>query len=198
MTAPSGAWLAAILVGVATLLWTRPGAALPVRPGAGATGSRPGRRGSTRARRHRPSGLTRADLAHVAELLAACLRSGAGVVESVEAVATAADGEVAGRLRAVAAALRWGIPPLTAWRAAGGGLDQVGRPLVLAEETGLAPADLLVSAAQELRQAEAHDARLRATRLEVSATLPMGLAFLPGFALTAILPLVVALAGSLG
>jgi hypothetical protein len=68
----------------------------------------------------------------------------------------------------------------------------------VAETTGGAPADLLAAAADRIREAHERDLERRAARAGVLLVLPLGLAFLPAFALTALVPVVLALAQGMG
>jgi Flp pilus assembly protein TadB len=126
-------------------------------------------------------------------LLALALRSGMGQRESLECVARACDGAVARQLRAVSAALRWGRPSQEAWAYA----PAIWRPAALAwqvsETTGAGPAQLVEDASWRIRDRE--DRRLEAAggRAAVRLVLPLGAAFLPAFACTSVIPVVLAL-----
>ena len=73
--------------------------------------SRPGVTSRPRATRR----ATPHDVADALALLALALRSGMGQSEALERVAQVSEGPVAGHLRAVTAALRWGRPSGEAW-----------------------------------------------------------------------------------
>jgi len=126
-------------------------------------------------------------------LLSLALRSGMGQREALEHVAGASHGQVASHLASVAAALRWGRPGPEAWSF----VPAVWRPAALAWEVadraGAAPAQLVEEAAWRIRERE--DRRLQAAtaRAGVRLVLPLGLAFLPAFACTAVVPVVLAL-----
>jgi len=127
-------------------------------------------------------------------LLALALRAGLGLTEALDEVRPGAGDEVARDLAAVVAALRWGRPAREAWSYAG----EVWRPAelawVVAEETGAAPASLVEQAAHRLREDLERQREQRAARAGVLLVLPLGLGFLPAFACTAVVPVVVALA----
>jgi pilus assembly protein TadC len=127
-------------------------------------------------------------------LLSLALRSGMGQREALERVALASDGQVAGHLRSVAAALQWGRPGREAW----GYAPAVWRPAALAwelaEAAGAAPAQLVEEAAWRIRDGEDRRLQAAAARAGVRLVLPLGLAFLPAFACTAVVPVVLALA----
>ncbi|GAA1902804.1 type II secretion system F family protein [Lapillicoccus jejuensis] len=131
-------------------------------------------------------------------LLAVALRSGCGVTEAVEAVAAVHDddpGPVAVQLRAVAAALRWGVAPYPAWTAADPAWARVATVLAVAARAGTAPGPPLLRAARDLRAAEAAAVEVAAARAGVRLVAPLGLVFLPAFVLTTLVPVVLALAG---
>lgn len=147
------------------------------------------------AGRRRP--LTTSDVAEVMVLLAVSLRSGCGMTEAVEAVAAAHEGDhggpVAQQLHAVAAALRWGVAPYAAWTAADPAWSKVATVLAVATRAGTAPGPPLLRAARDLRSAEASRVEVAAARAGVRLVAPLGLAFLPAFVLTTLVPVVLAL-----
>ncbi len=128
-------------------------------------------------------------------LLVLALRSGASVTESVSRVADSSPGVVRRDLARVVAALAWGATAAEAWA----GLGPVWRPAALAftmaAETGASPSTLLASAARRVREQHEADRSRRAARAGVLLVLPLGLGFLPAFACTAVIPVVLALAG---
>lgn len=134
------------------------------------------------------------DVADALVLLSLALRSGMGQREALERVALASDGQIASHLRSVAAALRWGRPGREAW----GYVADVWRPAALAWEladrAGAAPAQLVEEAAWRIRDGEDRRLQAAAARAGVRLVLPLGLAFLPAFACTAVVPVVLALA----
>ena len=92
------------------------------------------------------------------------------------------------------AALRWGLPAREAWACAGAHWRQAATATHLSEQTGAPAADLLDGAATRMRD-QADRARERAAaRAGVLLVLPLGLGFLPAFACTAVVPVVVTLA----
>lgn len=139
--------------------------------------------------------LTAADVASAMVLLAVALRSGCGVVEAVEAVARVSEGRVHSDLVRVAAAYRWGVDAGRAWTLADPGWSGVARALGVAERAGVPPSALLVDGAGDLRRDELAALDVAGARVGVRMVLPLGLAFLPAFCLTSVVPLVVALAG---
>lgn len=139
-------------------------------------------------------GLEVDDVASTMVLLAVALRSGCGVVEAVEAVARVSDERVGADLRSVAAAVRWGVDPVQAWVAVDPGWEPVARVLAVAIRSGTPPSAMLLEAARDERSAELAALDVAGARLGVRLVLPLGVAFLPAFCLTTVVPLVLALA----
>jgi pilus assembly protein TadC len=181
--------LVSALAAAAVLLW--PGGS--ARGGAGRRfldGHAP--RTPTPAPRSAPA--TAHTVADALLLVSLVLRSGRGPREAVERVAAVSDGATALHLRTVAAALAWGLPVAEAWRYA----PEVWRPAALAwqvaESAGSGPAQLVEEASWRLREAEDRRLEAAAARAGVRLVLPLGLAFLPAFACTTVIPVVLALA----
>jgi Flp pilus assembly protein TadB len=132
-------------------------------------------------------------------LLGLALRSGKGLAESLALVARAAPHAVRVDLEAVVAALRWGVPAARAWSYAGTRWRPVAVAYQLAATTGASPVSLLAEAARRLREDLEEARSRRAARAGVLLVLPLGLGFLPAFACTAVVPVVLSLAaGVLG
>ena len=127
-------------------------------------------------------------------LVALALRAGLDLTRALEQVAVGARGPVARDLSAVVAAVRWGRPVDEAWAYAGATWRPAALAWSVAEATGAAPAALVASAAVRLREGQERDRERRAARAGVLLVLPLGLGFLPAFACTAVLPVVIALA----
>jgi len=127
-------------------------------------------------------------------LLAVALRSGCGEVEAVEAVAGVSEGRVEADLWSVAAARRWGVDAEQAWTAADPGWFVVSRLLAVAGRAGMPPSRLLVDGSRDHRAAELAALDTAGARVGVRLVAPLGLAFLPAFVLTTVVPLVLALA----
>lgn len=137
------------------------------------------------------------ELADTLVLLVLALRSGLGLAEALHEVERCTTGPVRDDLAAVVAGLRWGRPVGEAWAFAGGGWRPVAQAMQVAEATGAAPADLLADTAVRLREQHERELERRAGRAGVLLVLPLGLAFLPAFACTAVVPVVLALARGL-
>ncbi|MDO5698123.1 MAG: type II secretion system F family protein [Dermatophilus congolensis] len=136
-----------------------------------------------------------ATLASTADLLSMALRSGCGVIEALEAVGERQPDAAGAHLRSVASALRWGVPDDEAWHSVPDAWAPVARALTLANRAGVPPADLIARAADDLRAAERARLEMATAQLGVRVVLPLGLAFLPAFVLTTVVPVVVALLG---
>jgi len=173
--------LAAVLVTLAVLLATGPAPSLPLPT-------------ALRGQAVRPAPpLTMPDVADTLDLLALALRGGAGIVQAIDAVAERTGPPASDQLRRVSAALRWGVEDARAWSTVPVAWQPAARALHMAATAGAAPADLLHMAAGDLRRAEAARLELAASRLGARVVLPLGLAFLPAFALTTVAPVVLAL-----
>ena len=135
-----------------------------------------------------------AEVAGVLDLRALTRRSGAGLVESMEAVATRVGGPLGLHLRTVAAASRWGVDDAAAWASVPSAWQPAARALRMAASAGVPPADALARAADEVRRSEQQRVEVATATLGVRIVLPLGLVFLPAFILTTVVPIVLALA----
>jgi pilus assembly protein TadC len=135
-----------------------------------------------------------AEVAGVIELLALTLRGGVGLVEAMEAVAARVGGPLGMHLQMVAAAGRWGVEDATAWASVPSAWEPAARALRMAATAGVPPADALVRAAEEVRRGEQQRLEMATATMGVRLVLPLGLAFLPAFVLTTVVPIVLALA----
>ena len=197
--------LALLLVGLATALW-------PSRSGQGGLGRQGGPGGD---RHHASTGIvawptvaffrdrrpTRRrhlassdDVADALVLISLALRAGLPLVEALHQVQAASTGRVRGELAAVVAALRWGRPAREAWSYAGPGWRPAALATHMSEQTGAAPAALIDRAAARLREERERERERAAARAGVLLVLPLGLGFLPAFACTAVVPVVLNLA----
>lgn len=129
-------------------------------------------------------------------LCALALRSGLGPIEALEAVADTVGGPVALHLRVVASAHRWGQDAATSWAHVG----EEWRPAALAwqaaEQSGAAPAGVVLAAAERMRREESSRVEAAVQRAGVLLVLPLGACFLPGFVGTTVVPVVLHLARS--
>ncbi len=178
-----GTVLAAVLVACAVLMW--PGGTAPWHL-----------RRSTSKRSQDPFGGDEPDLPEVLDHVALALRGGAGLQPALREVAAATPGDAGVELATVAAALAWGLGDEVAWAKAPPHWQPAQRALVLAARGGVAPSELLSAAALDMRRDALARVENETARLSVRLVLPLGLAFLPAFILTTVVPVVIALAGS--
>lgn len=193
LTGPSSL-TAAVLVGLTVLVW--PGRAGPrgfVAAASGPQGRRTFRAPWAR-RLGRPLELAVPD---VLDLVALALDAGTSTVGALRAASDGLPGQGGVELRTVAAALEWGLPDEAAWASAPSRWEPAGRALRLAARAGVPPAGLLRRAADDLRRERLSQVDTATARLGVRLVLPLGLAFLPAFVLTTVVPVVLALAGAL-
>jgi len=152
----------------------------------------------SRADRQRREAL-QAQSAVSADLLAACLLSGAPTVRAVRAVGDAMDSPVAEHLRALASALDLGASPAVAWQSFGAesALAPIARVAARSSDTGAPLAPLLVGVADDLRRSERSRGEAAARAAGVRAVGPLAACFLPAFVLLGVVPVVVSLAAPL-
>lgn len=184
----------ALLVALAVLAWPA---------GAGTSFVASGRRGPRTlgalvGRGPRRAGQEQeAEVPDVLDLVALALDAGSGTVAALRAAADRLPGASGTELRTVVAALEWGLPDDAAWAAAPDRWEPAGRALRLAARAGVPPADLLRRAAEDIRRERLNRVETATARLGVRLVVPLGLAFLPAFVLTTVVPVVLALAGAL-
>jgi hypothetical protein len=135
----------------------------------------------------------------VVDLLAGCLDAGAAMPDALSAAAVAAPPDLEVHCRAVAAALRCGVPAAQAWSGwlSDPGLAPVARTAVRTAHTGAAAAADLRRTATRLRTRHRCAAQERMRRASIWLVVPLGLCFLPAFVLVSVVPLVVGLLPSL-
>ena len=137
------------------------------------------------------------EVADAIDLLALALTSGAAVTSCLDLVAEQCPGRVGAELRQVSAALHWGVEPRAAWASVSPMWAPAGAALVLAETAGAAPAALCREAAARVRSDERHRLETAGAKVAVRLVLPLGLCFLPAFALLTVVPVVVAMASAM-
>lgn len=126
-------------------------------------------------------------------LLALAFRSGLPTWQVLDAVAEQSPEHVSRDLRQVAAALRWGADEHEAWASVDPAWAPAARAVSIAHQAGIAPAALLMKAAEDTRRADLERLELAAAQVGVRLVLPLGLVLLPAFCLTTVVPLVVSL-----
>ena len=146
-----------------------------------------------RSRRVR-DGVRTDQVADTLLLLVLVLRSGVALEEALRRVADGSTGPVRSELQAVVAALRWGVSPARSWEYAGEHWHAAAVAFELSSATGASPTNLLSDAAARIRERLEEERARRAARAGVLLVVPLGLGFLPAFACTAVVPLVLALA----
>lgn len=127
------------------------------------------------------------------ELLALALLGGTSLAGATAAVAAVLPGEHGEQLGRVGRALGAGADTSAAWAEAGPAWEPARNALDLAAVAGVPPGAALRQAATDLRRDAVADVEVATARLGVRLVLPLGLAFLPAFVLTTVLPLVLAL-----
>lgn len=126
-------------------------------------------------------------------LLAIAFRSGLPTWQVLDAVAEQSPDAVAADLRQVSAALRWGAHEQEAWASVDPAWAPAARAVSIAHRAGVAPAALLMKAADDTRRDDLERLELAAAQVGVRLVLPLGLVLLPAFCLTTVVPLVISL-----
>jgi Flp pilus assembly protein TadB len=139
------------------------------------------------------------DVPVVVDLVAGCLAAGTGLAAALDAASVAAGEVMRASCRAVAAALRAGVPPEEAWRSwlSDPWLAPVARTAVRTSHSGAAAAADLRRTSARLRSRRRAAAQHKVRQASVWLVVPLGLCFLPAFVLVAVVPLVVGLVPSL-
>jgi pilus assembly protein TadC len=183
---------------VAVALW--PGRHAPVRWPARPPRDQTGRCGPWVERaRHWSPGSRRSpsipveQVADALVLLVLALRSGLAMTEALRRVADGSDGPVGADLRAVVAALEWGVSAEQAWGYAGEAWRPAAVSFQMSATTGASPTSLLAETVVRCRAQLQEERTRRAAWAGVMLVLPLGLGFLPAFAFTAVVPVVLAL-----
>lgn len=183
---------------VGSLLWPRRRGPLA---GAGGPLSRDAAEPAAQDARERPTTrpATADEVADALVLLVVALRSGLSVTDALDHVARVSTGRVSRDLASVVAGVAWGLEMREAWARAPAAWRPAQLAFTMAASTGASPSVLLAAAARQVRE-QSETARAKAAaRAGVLLVLPLGLGFLPAFACTAVVPVVLALAaGALG
>lgn len=139
--------------------------------------------------------MTAPSVVTVAALLGAAVRSGLDVRNALDHVGRAC-GDDAESLCAVSDALAIGVEWDEAWRAAPARFAAVARALAPAWHRGASPVDSLAALSEALLDDASAAGDRAAAELGVRVSLPLALCLMPAFVLTGIVPLLVALSGS--
>ncbi|GGK57810.1 type II secretion system F family protein [Ornithinimicrobium pekingense] len=193
---PAAPVLVAALAGAAVLVWPhrRGPAWTPVVTPWGRGGGRSTLAPLSPNRPSRPAaGSVRGLVPEALELVALALLGGGSLARAVTSVGLVLPGPCGRELVEVGARLRDGAAEGEVWDGAGEHWAPARRSLALAEASGVAPGQALVRSAEDLRRDAVADVEVAAARLGVRLVLPLGLAYLPAFVLTTVLPVVLAL-----
>lgn len=145
-------------------------------------------RSRTDTRRRRAASM--ATVAVAAHLMAIALRGGLPIGSAMSRVVDHLPRELSRDLLPVVAAYERGEDSAAAWRSTPHVWAPVAAALTVAERAGIAPAALLVSAAGTVlrRESEARESLIGSAGVRL--VLPLGLALLPAFMCTTVIPLV--------
>ena len=127
------------------------------------------------------------------DLLSLALLGGVSLGGAARTVAVVLPGAAGEELDQVGQALLRGADTEASWSVAGPDWAPARRCLEVAAIAGVPPGPSLRQAATDLRRESVAGVEVATARLGVRLVLPLGLAFLPGFLLTTVLPLVLAL-----
>lgn len=149
----------------------------------------------SRAARQRRDALQR-QIAECADLLSACLASGAPLTAAATATAHALGHPIDRPLLALADALALGADPVSAWRSLDSeeAMAPLARAAARSAESGAPLSALLVGLADDLRRQQRAVADAAARAAGVRAVGPLAAAFLPAFLMIGVVPVVVSLA----
>lgn len=142
---------------------------------------------------------TARDLPQVADLMATCLAAGLAPADAIALVCDVVGGPVGDDLAPVAAAIRAGVDPPTAWsglasRGRGEAVRRVARAFARVAASGAPLAQTLATVADDEQERLQWDAQAAARRAGVLAVGPLALCFLPAFLLLGVVPVVVGVA----
>ena len=131
----------------------------------------------------------------VADLLAACVSSGATLRDSTAAVSQAIGPPAKSTLDAVVAALDLGASPAEAWRPHSDqpGFGPMARAITRSADSGAPLRDVLTSIADDARRSRRTTLEVAARTAGVRAVAPLAACFLPAFLILGVVPVVVEL-----
>jgi Flp pilus assembly protein TadB len=149
----------------------------------------------TRGDRRRREAMERQG-ADAADLLAACLASGAPIVPSVAAVARALGPPIDAPLGTLLASMALGTDAAAAWRqlASEPGMGALARAIGRSSESGAPLVQVLPGIADDLRRRNRAHVEAAARSAGVKAVAPLAACFLPAFLLVGVVPIVASLA----
>ncbi len=148
-----------------------------------------------RPHRRRTTGpdATVAGVPEALDLLALALQGGSSLGSAARHVALVLPPPLREELDGVGRDLLLGLDPGPSWAAAGPRWRAARLSMEIAALAGVAPGPALRQAATDLRRHAVAGVEVATARLGVRLVLPLGLAFLPGFVLSTVVPLVLAL-----
>ncbi|GAA5076371.1 pilus assembly protein TadC [Thermocatellispora tengchongensis] len=140
-----------------------------------------------------------ADLPFATDLMVACLRAGRSLDAAVEVTAATVGGPLGRRLGWVSGQLRLGADHEEAWSSLAyeEATAPLARAMIRATSTGSPVADALIRIGDDAMHAARARSSASARRVGVHAVAPLGLCFLPAFALLGIVPVIAALASQI-
>jgi len=133
------------------------------------------------------------------QLLATALRAGADIESAMALVALALPGPFAEEITVLGRRLRLGVPPAQVWTAVplDSDLGPLARTLGRAQETGASVAQVMDALAVELQGRRRGEVERAAKSVDVRASAPLGICFLPAFMVLGVAPLVAGVFGTL-
>lgn len=136
--------------------------------------------------------------ADAAELMAACLASGATLQRTTAEVARALQAPISVMLHEANAMMTMGAAVDVAWQGLASHEETapIGRAVIRSANSGAPSAEALLQVAADLRNRRHAAAQTRVRSVAVAAVGPLGLCFLPAFLLLGVVPVVVVLIGS--
>lgn len=130
-------------------------------------------------------------------LFGACLAAGAATGTALASVSEALPGAVGEEFALLQRRLHWGVDPAAVWRSIDGPLEPLGQCMARAHESGASVQHAVGRLAEDVRRETRARADARARTIEVRASAPLGLCFLPAFVLLGVVPMAAGLFSSL-
>lgn len=151
-----------------------------------------------RSKRERDEALLR-QAPNVADLLAACVASGASVRDATDVVAAASSEPMQRILHNIVAAMDLGATSDAAWAEVvdDARLAPIAQAVIRSGRSGAPLAELLTHIASDLRRERQLHIEVAARSAGVKAVAPLATCFLPAFLLLSVVPIVVDLGGSM-
>ncbi|WP_153011797.1 type II secretion system F family protein [Serinicoccus chungangensis] len=144
-------------------------------------------------RRTTRPGVTVAGVPEALDLLALALQGGSSLGSAARHVALVLPPPLREELDGVGRDLLLGLDPGPSWATAGPRWRAARLSMEIAALAGVSPGPALRQAATDLRRHAVAGVEVATARLGVRLVVPLGLAFLPGFVLSTVVPLVLAL-----